>query len=268
MSIFRTADRQKVLDEIIVFTQQHEHIVSLIAIGSASYGFIDELSDLDMIVAIDRDENRQAVMEFVSSQLSRRLNLIYFKQIPEGNLQIYLADNDLEIDIGYGPYTHAAATRAHWKVLFDKTGTVDQAMRASWEQHEMTPKSDEYQKKLAACSDTVWHNLMHAAVAIKRRQPWRAISEIELARNSYLDLLGCRYALDTGRGRDVDKLPEAELAILKKTLVSSFSQESLWGNLVALTDAVYTELERCGEQTRLPVNRLRVMAYIQACQNL
>jgi len=268
MSVFNTTDRKNIMDYIVSFTEQNEHILALIVVGSGSFGYIDELSDLDMVVAIDNDENMETVMEYVTSQLNKRLNFIYFKQIPQRRLQVYLSDNYLEIDIGYGAYTSAAATRKNWKVLFDKTGTIDEIMHSSWGKYESDPKTDEYNKKLTECSDVVWHNLMHSAIAIKRRQYWRAVAELELARNLFIGLLGWRYLLDTSRGRDVDKLPEAELTILKKTLVSSFTQDALWLNLAALTDAVYTELERCGERACIKVNRQQVNEYINECRDL
>ncbi len=268
MSLFSIADRKNVMDYIISFTEQNEHIVALVAVGSGSYGFYDELSDLDFVIAIDSDENMEIVMEYVRSQLNKRLNFIYFRQIPQKRLQVYLTDNYLEIDIGYGAYTGAAAIRKYWKVLFDKSGTVEKAMRASWEKKEMVFKTNEFDKKLVECSDSVWHNLMLSAVAIKRRQYWRAYTELELARKWLIELLCCRYSLDAGRSREVDKLPDAELAILKKTLVSSLTQDALWNNLDALTDTVYSEIERYGERAHILVNRQQVNEYINACKDL
>jgi len=67
-------------------------------------------------------------------------------------------------------------------MIFDKSGTVDKAMRASWEKKEMVSQTNGLDQKLAVCSDSVWHNLMLSAVAIKRRQYWRAYAELELAR--------------------------------------------------------------------------------------
>lgn len=268
MPVFSVSDRQNIMDYIISFAKQSEHIMGLIAVGSGAFGYIDELSDLDMVVALDRDENMEAVMGYVASQLNRRINFIYCEQILQKRLQVFLSDNYLEIDIGYGAYTHAAASRKSWKVLFDKTGTIDEAMRSSWERQEREPKTDAHNKKLAECSDVVWHNLMHSAVAIKRGQYWRAIAELELARNLFIELLGCRYSLDTSRGRDVDKLPEAEQNTLAKTLVSSFAQDALWPSLTALTDAVYTELERYGERACITVNHRQVNEYIDACRDM
>ena len=268
MAIFSTADRKNMMDYIIAFTERNEHIMALIAVGSGAFGYNDELSDLDMVVAIDSDENMEAVMAYVAAQLNKRLNFIYFKQMPQRKLQVYLGENFLEIDIGYGAYAGAAATRKHWKVLFDKTGTIDEAMRVSWEAHEKRPKTDEQDKKLAECADTAWHHLMHAAVAAKRGRYWRAVAELDLARNFFIGLLGCRYSLDTGRGRDVDKLPEAELNILNNTLVAALTQDALWRSLSALADAIYTELERYGERACITVNRRQVNEYINACRGL
>ena len=81
------------------------HIIALVAVGSGAFGYIDGLSDLDMVVAVDSDENMEAVMKFVNSQLNKKLNFIYFKQALQRRLQVYLCDNYLEIDIGYGAYT-------------------------------------------------------------------------------------------------------------------------------------------------------------------
>jgi len=153
-------------------------------------------------------------------------------------------------------------------VIFDKSGTVDRAMRSSWEKKETASKANELDQKLAECSEVVWHNLMLSAVAIKRKQYWRAYTELELARNWLIELLCSRYALDADGNREVDELPEAELAKLNKTLVSSMTQDALWRNLDAITDAIYTELERYGERARIILNRQQVNEYINMCNAL
>lgn len=268
MSLFSVEERKRIMDYIISFTKSYEHIVALVAVGSGSYGFYDELSDLDFVIAIDSNENMEMVMEYVKSQLDKCLNYIYFKQSPQKRLQVYLSDNYLEIDIGYGAYTSAAATKKHWKVLFDKSETVEKAMRASWEGKIANEnETNELSQRLAECSDSAWHNLMLAAVAIKRGQYWRAYTELEFVRKWLIELLCYRYSLDSDRNREVDKLPEAELSVLNKTLVSSLNKDALWRSLDALVDAVYTELESYGERACIIVNRQQVNEYINACRN-
>ena len=55
MAIFNTSNRKIIMDYILSFTEQNEHIMSLIALGSGSIGYINELSDLDMALALDKD---------------------------------------------------------------------------------------------------------------------------------------------------------------------------------------------------------------------
>lgn len=268
MALFSTENRQEIMDFITEFMQQNEHIAALIAVGSGSYGYNDELSDLDMVVAVDGYENIDAVKEYIRSRLEEKLKFIYFKQPPNTPMQVYLTDNFLEIDIGFGAYRDAAAFNKNWKVLFDKTGTVAEAMQKSADKAENMPNTEKYNKKLAEVSDRVWHNLMHTAVAIKRGQYWRAFTELNIVRDMLIELLGIRYFLDMGRGKETDKLPAEELTLLKKTLVTDFSPATLWLCLDALTDAVYTELEHYGEQTCIPINRRQVEEYIAACKKL
>lgn len=200
--------------------------------------------------------------------LLERHSPIYFKQVPQRGLQVFVSSEFLEVDIGYGAYAYAAAFKKDWKVLFDKSGTVDEKMRLSWQKHESASNDDEYGKLRAECADTVWHNLMHAATAIKRGQLLRAMSELELSRGIYIGLLGCRCARDIKRGRDLDKLPQKEKDELKRTLVFALSPDALWEILFALADAIYTELERGGEQAHISVNRAQVTEYISACRSL
>lgn len=97
MALFRATDRKNIMDYIVSFAEQYEHILALVAVGSGSFGYIDELSDLDMVMAIDSNENMENVMEYVVSQLNKRLSFIFFKQMPQRRLQVYLSDNYLEI---------------------------------------------------------------------------------------------------------------------------------------------------------------------------
>ena len=142
MAMFHEIERRDVMDYIVSVAEENEHIVALITVGSGAFGYTDALSDLDMVVAIDKDENMEYVMDYIHAQLNKRLNFIYQKQALERRLQVYVSDHYLEIDIGYGAYTSAAAIRKDWKVLFDKSATVDEMMKKSWEKRESEPKTE------------------------------------------------------------------------------------------------------------------------------
>ena len=67
MALFNTLDRKNIMNYILSFAEQNEHIISLIAVGSGSFGYVDELSDIDLVVAIDSNENLNIVRDYVAS---------------------------------------------------------------------------------------------------------------------------------------------------------------------------------------------------------
>jgi len=266
MSVFSPLDREGVRDYIISLCHACEHIVALVAVGSGAYGYTDELSDLDFVIALDHDDNMETVMYYVSDKLKEQYQFLYFKQAPERRLQVYLCDNYLEIDIGYGAYTRAAAFRPHWKVLFDKSGTVHDAMQRSWERIQNTPNTASYERALAECANTAWYYMMEAATAIKRGRHFHAAAVMELARKLYIDVLGCRYGVDTNKGKDLDSLPTSVLDDLQHTLVFCLESDALWQSLLSLVDVVYTELEQSAACVCL--NRSQLLEYIQICREV
>ena len=241
--IFTAEDRQSVFDCIFSFTQKCEKIVSLVQVGSGAAGYHDERSDLDFVIALDEDGSMAEVMDYVHRQLAEKYELLYFAQAEPRRLQVYLLSNLLEIDIGYGGYQGAAAIKPAFKVLFDRSGVVEEKMIASRQWMDESIFSGKQKKDLETASDTVWAHLMHASCAIRRGQFFRAVGELEFVRNQYIALLCDRYRLESSLNREADKLPEAEKAALRSTLVGGERPEELWASLLNLTRLVYREMD-------------------------
>ena len=81
MALFTPADRKSIMDYIVSFTEQNEHIVALVAVGSGSFGYTDELSDLDFVVAIDSGENLDIVKDS-QMNLARKRRLSTLSKTP------------------------------------------------------------------------------------------------------------------------------------------------------------------------------------------
>lgn len=268
MSLFQTKDRALLMKQMEASSKQNEHIIALVMVGSGAFGYRDELSDLDMVVAIDKEENLTEVMEYVGSMLRKYTSIIYEKTNIQRHLQVYLTREFLEIDIGFGPYQYAAAFKKDWKVLFDKSGTVDYAMRISWERISENSGTDEKKQKVQEIADSVWHNFMHAAMSMKREQIFRAIAELDLIRENYRKLLGLHYNLDVVRGRELDSLPEEKLQIIRNQILTNLSKEALWDNLHYLTDTVYEELAYYGEEAGVKITKEQIIEYADECRKL
>jgi len=260
--VFSERDRQNTFDDILSIVRECPKIVSLVQVGSGAIGYYDRKSDLDFVIALDADDVMPEVMAYMHQRISEKYELAYFKQVESAHLQVYVLSNLLEIDLGYGGYQHASARKPAFKVLYDNTGVVENKMIQSREWMDRQIYEDKQKKDTDSACGSAWAHLMHAAVAIKRENVFRAIGELEFVRKQYIDLLGDRYRLEAALNREIDRLPENEKEAIRSTFVIGSSPEKLWSALFNLTDLIYKELDGC----MLPVSREMLYQYYQDCK--
>ena len=241
--IFSVQDRQDAFEYVLSAARECSKAVALVEVGSGATGYRDERSDLDFVIALDSDESMPEVMDHMHQKIAGMYDILFFKQDEPRHLQCYVLSNLLEIDIGYGGYENAAAWKPAFKVLYDRSGTVEEKMIRSREWMDDHIYGDKQKKDIALARDSVWIRLMHAAVAIHRGNLFRAIGELEYVRKLYIDLLGDRYRLESGLNREIDRLPEKEKEAIKSTFVTGENPADLWTSLLNLTKLVYLELE-------------------------
>ena len=241
--IFSVQDRQNAFEFVLSAARENDRIIALVQVGSGAAGYRDDRSDLDFVIALDSAESMPEVMEYMHQKISGMFEILFFTQSEPRHLQNYVLLNLLEIDIGYGGYEHAAAWKPAFKVLYDRSGAVEEKMIRSREWMDDHIYSDKQKKDIATACEAVWIRLMHAAVAIHRGNLFRAIGELEYVRKLYIDLLGDRYRLESGLNREIDRLPENEKEAIRSTFVAGENPTDLWRSLLNLTKLVYQELE-------------------------
>lgn len=257
--IFSEQDRQKAFEYILSAAQSCDKIISLVQVGSGAIGYHDARSDLDFVVAMDSNDSMLSVMDYIHRKIAEKYEIFYFKQVEASHLQVYLLSDLLEIDIGYGGYENAAARKPAFKVLYDKSGIVEEKMIQSRKWMDDALFTDKQKNDLALACDTVWTHLMHAAVAIRRGNCFRAVGELEYVRKIYIDLLGDRYRLESAMNREIDRLPEQEKASIRSTFVTGESSGELWSGLLNLTRLIYQELAG----NKVPITSEMLMDYYQ-----
>ena len=255
--IFNVQDRQKAFDYILSITKENPKIVSLVQVGSGSYGYHDEKSDLDFVIALDSDSSMTEMMDYVNEKIASRYEIAFCKKEEASHLLVIVLSNLLELDFGFGCYEHAAARKAEYKVLFDNTGVVEEKMVQSRSWMDDSIYGNKQKKDIEAACNSIWARMMHAAVAIYRNNYLRAIGELECIRRTYIDLLGDRYRLESGYNHDMDKLPPEAKADIKSTLVFSEETKDLWTSLLNLTSLVYKELEG----NEVPISKKMLLEY-------
>lgn len=257
--IFNVKDRQEAFEYILSIVGECSKIISLVQVGSGAIGYHDEYSDLDFVIALDCDESMPEIMEYMRQKISEKYGVTYFSQEEAIHLQVFLLDNLLEIDIGYGAYEYAAALKPAFKVIFDKSGVVEEKMVQSREWMDNKVFGDKQKKDTELTRNSAWARMMHTAVAIKRGHYFRAIGELEYIRKLYIDLLSDRYRLESNLNRETDRLPENEKAEIMRTYVTGKSSDELWESLIMLTDMIYREMK----DSDMPVIREMLNAYYQ-----
>ncbi len=259
--VFCVQDRENAFGFVLSAARECERIVALVQVGSGAAGYRDDRSDLDFVIALDSDGSMPEVMDYMHRKIDEKYGVLYFRQDEERHLQCYVLSDLLEIDIGYGGYENAAARKPAFRVLYDKTGTVEEKMIRSREWMDDRIYGGKRKKDIASARETGWIHLMHAAVAIHRGDAFRAVGEMEYVRKLYIDLLGDRYRLESGLNREIDRLPEEEKEAIRSTFVTGEDTESLWTSLLNLTRLVYRELE--GQS--VPVTEEMLLVY---CRDL
>ncbi len=241
--IYSVQDRQEAFEYVLSAARECRRIIALVQVGSGATGYRDDRSDLDFVIALDSDGYMPEAMDFIHRKIAEQYDLLFFKQDEPRHLQCYVLSDLLEIDIGYGGYENAAAWKPAFKVLYDRSGTVEEKMIRSREWMDDHICGDKQKKDIASACEAVWVRLMHAAVAIYRGNLFRAIGELEYVRKLYIDLLGDRYRLESSLNREIDRLPEKEKEAIRSTFVAGENPADLWRSLLNLTRLVYQELE-------------------------
>ena len=193
--IFSVQDRQDAFDYVLSVAGECSRIVALVQVGSGAVGFRDERSDLDFVIALDSDGSMAEVMEYMHRKICGKYELVFSARDESRHLQNFVLSNLLELDFGYGGYEHAAARKPAFRVLFDRSGVVEEKMIRSREWMNDRIYGEKQKKDAEAACGSVWIRLMHAAVAIRRGNGFRAMGELDYVRRLYVDLLGdlCRF---------------------------------------------------------------------------
>jgi len=267
MQIFTPKAREAAKEYLIALAAENTNIIAGVLLGSASYGYVDEWSDIDFCVVVDEEDSIEKAMLHMSEGVKAYSPILCFGQLTQRRLQIYLLDNYLELNISFRPKGNIGINKGVWQVVLDKSGKIEMEVENSWVAHQETQKekaqSQDVHEKVKSYANETWHFLFHCAIAIKRKKYWRTIGELDIVRNRLVELKGLRYAIDTGRYRGVDNLPEHELKIIQMTMAIDTSWEGLAQCLNVLADAIYDELEAQGAERFYSVNRHQAKKYIR-----
>jgi Ser/Thr protein kinase RdoA (MazF antagonist)/predicted nucleotidyltransferase len=234
-------ERTQILDLITEESRKNDAFVGCVLVGSGSFGFSDEYSDIDILVVVDDQLDMAHVSGTWKDHLDTLLPVMAYAEVPRADRIIlhnfYLA-NYLEINNCVLPLELLSATKANYRVLWDRTGRIRDILDTTWQEN---CRRDPLRSYFAQRMDGIWHYVNHGFVAIRRGKPWQALSDIEEIRQQIIHLHAYRNRLEPKRNRDVDRMDRAFLERLESLMVASASAELLMSKLNLATRMFFDE---------------------------
>ena len=243
---YSPATREAILNRLLTVLRSDKRLAGLLVVGSGAEGFEDDHSDIDLCaVTTSADDVRFAFQDW-GVKIREMLPVFHsLESVRAANIYLWVIflENFLEVDLCFLCLDDLRATRNRWKTIFDRSGRIEDIMQSSWENRPKPNLEEAYHTRISS----IWHCIKHAAIAVQRKQLWRAIFELELIRDRTIELRGLREELETKRFRQVDQMSAEFLVELEETLVSSLNETDIMNALKAATACFFQEARHFDE---------------------
>ena len=243
--MFTSDQRQETLDKLVDIFKAREEISAVILVGSASYGFRDKYSDIDLALVYNESCSLDAIFQKTFEDISSKYNVpVCLNQIGR-SLQVILLNNYLEIDIGYYTLNSLCARRCEYSIVYDKTNSVKDIMDSSWNDNKDknmgTVAKVDIGNELFKIDANLWYNTIHTVNAFNRDEKYRYYYELSELRNNIISLIGKRNNVETKRFRSVHKLSDDEKLKIDSLFLYPETAERLKVVLCTMLDMFYEE---------------------------
>jgi predicted nucleotidyltransferase len=241
---FTGSERENVLDLIASEAAAESRFVGCVLVGSGAVGFADQYSDIDIVIVAASSVDVHEISEAWKKRLLGLLPVLgYARSIRAERviLHNFYLTNYLEINNSIVPLDVLTARGERYKVLWDRTGTIQQRLDESWAKTKVA-KFDGSPELLRTRQAEIWHFVNHAYVALQRGQVWSAISDIEEIRRQIIEMHAGSLGLESKRNRDVDEMEPWFKAKIADLLCGETSVDLLSKKLKTATSLFFDEI--------------------------
>lgn len=244
--MYNEKDREDIFNYLVDKFQQRKEVLGIIQIGSGSIGYKDIYSDLDFAIVID-ETNINEVFNKTKLDIVSKYNIFFFDNMKERNLQLFLLDNYLELDIGYYTLESIYAKRKNYKIIYDKTGKLEEKMKNSW--NEIKDKNNgttaivNMKEVISFIEKELWYNILHSVIAFKRGNKYRSYYELEQIKWYVIDLIAKRNNKESKRYRSLIELDKNEIKIIDKIFSYPANYNELYNYLNTAINIIFDEFD-------------------------
>jgi hypothetical protein len=239
--LYTEEERVSVLGRIVELAQRDERMAGCVLVGSGSYGFADEYSDIDLCMAVHDDVDVRGAFDDWRQMTESMLPVFAYCPSVRGEdifLHNFFLTSYLEINMCFMRCRDLTARTPNWKIVLDRTGAIHDRMTRTSDSDAQSSDAGQYLKQRVSA---IWHYVLHAFVASKRGRYWQAISDIEEIRNQTIRIHGLRNELESKRNRDVDGMDVEFLRGIERTLVAGPNRDEVNRALGAVARSFFDE---------------------------
>lgn len=225
--MFAVPDRSQIRVELIAHARADDRIAGAALVGSAARGEEDAWSDIDLVLQLAADADEPTVVDAWTRWIDERFALADTLDVmAEARYRVFLLTSSLQIDVSFWPFAEFRGTGESFQLVF---GTPN-------------PPSVQSAPDLDALIGMAWLYALHARAAIARGRLWQAVMMLDELRNRIIALACIRHGLNPWHGRDVDRLPTAEKAVILQSRPTEVSAPALQSSKQMLIEQFLAEV--------------------------
>jgi predicted nucleotidyltransferase len=213
VALYTPEDRDEIAKRVLALLREDERIEQAELSGSGTTGYADRWSDVDIVAIAAEGVDHRKLADAWTARMYELLPVVHDFRVSfgEDHVRGLLLDNFLEVDLGF--QARREPREEGWTAL-----GVEPDREAGF----------------------VWHDVLHAVVAIRRGRPWRAHYYLGLLRWRTLSLAGA----DMSEYKGVDDLRPELLEAVTETLPRSLEAAELIRATRLVVPLFFAELRR------------------------
>ena len=223
-----------------------EEIQGVVLMGSGAYGFRDPYSDVDLVLVVKHSDAVPRIHAAWVSMLEETQMVLkhkVYRHQPDIWVSCFLLDGYLELDLGVWSINQIRATKAHWKVLYDKSAPdIEKRL-----QDTLAGQTADLGQTAEDSATLMWQFIRGASVALSRGHAMKAMKEIEYLRDKIAGLTLLRDGIAGDISKELWRIPR-----LMDTYAGSMDTmglyEKLWTTVEMYFDVLSSILGEDGVQ--------------------
>ena len=241
MNKYTSEERNEILNHIIEYSKKYQEIVGAIIVGSGADNFLDEYSDIDILIITGNDIDLVSFSESYKNTIFQKEMILSYALSIRGEgifLHNFFLNNYLEINLCIHRLQNLSARKPKYKIIYDRTNTMESIMQKT----KTVDQKKELTEYIGRVIPGLWHYVNKVYSAIQRGNVYFANKTVEHIRNIVIDIELLKANTWTVQSKHLDKLNEEFLSKIEDTMCFSHDKKKLNKTMTVLLELLNRQI--------------------------